>query len=85
MIRPQTCPICETELASNAAAQSPLFPFCCERCKLIDLHRWTEGKYAIIDPLTPEKLLEELAGGDLDALSDGDTPAPSDCDEPGND
>ncbi|MGE0374404.1 MAG: DNA gyrase inhibitor YacG [Planctomycetaceae bacterium] len=66
MIRPQTCPICDTELATNAATQSPLFPFCSKRCKMIDLYRWTEGKYAVVDLLTPERLLDEMAGFDPD-------------------
>jgi len=50
MIRPQTCPICNTELAI-APAQSAHFPFCSQRCKQIDMHRWCEGKYAILEPL----------------------------------
>lgn len=66
MIRPQTCPICGKELATNAAAQSPLFPFCSERCKLIDLHRWTEGQYAVVEPLTPERMIEELSKNESD-------------------
>ncbi|MBX3437898.1 MAG: DNA gyrase inhibitor YacG, partial [Planctomycetaceae bacterium] len=52
MIRPQTCPICDAELTTNAATQSPLFPFCSKRCKMIDLSRWMEGKYAVVEPLT---------------------------------
>ncbi len=71
MIRPQTCPICDTELVTNAATLSPLFPFCCERCKLIDLHRWTEGKYAVVEPLTPERMPEEMRGDDPEAFEDG--------------
>ena len=23
------------------------FPFCCDRCKLIDLGRWLDGKYQV--------------------------------------
>ncbi len=71
MIRPQTCPICDTELATNAATQSPLFPFCSKRCKLIDLYRWTEGQYSVIEPLTPERMFEELANDDPEAFEDG--------------
>ena len=26
---------------------NPWRPFCCERCKLIDLGQWAEGRYAI--------------------------------------
>ncbi len=58
MIGPQTCPICNAELPHDAAESSPLFPFCSQRCKQIDLYRWTEGKYAIVEPLTPDRLAE---------------------------
>ncbi len=56
MIRPQTCPICEKELAADAGLNSPLFPFCSQRCKDVDLYRWGEGKYQIVEPLKPEHL-----------------------------
>lgn len=65
MIRLPTCPICEEELPASAAADSPVFPFCSSRCKQIDLLRWCEGKYAFVDPLTIEKLAEELPDSDL--------------------
>lgn len=64
MIRLPTCPICEKELPASAAADSPVFPFCSKRCKQIDLLRWCEGKYAVVDPLTIERLAEELADPD---------------------
>lgn len=59
MIRPQVCPICNAELAPESGAESPHFPFCSERCQQVDLLRWSEGRYAIVDPLTPEQALEE--------------------------
>jgi endogenous inhibitor of DNA gyrase (YacG/DUF329 family) len=64
-----TCAVCGVELPMNAAAESPLFPFCSRRCKQIDLLRWTQGKYAITEPLTLERLLEEQARTDLDQES----------------
>jgi endogenous inhibitor of DNA gyrase (YacG/DUF329 family) len=67
MIRPQTCPICDKELPFDAAQQSPLFPFCSTRCKQIDLYRWTEGHYAIVETLTPERLMDHLGEDDPDA------------------
>ena len=60
MVRPITCPICDAQLAVAATTESPLFPFCSKRCKQIDLLRWTEGRYAIADSLTPDRLVEEL-------------------------
>jgi endogenous inhibitor of DNA gyrase (YacG/DUF329 family) len=47
-------------MAADAIA-SPLFPFCSVRCKQVDLWRWCEGKYAVVDALTPERLAENLS------------------------
>lgn len=41
------CPICKTEVVPPDPNVSSLFPFCSERCKLIDLGRWLSGKYQI--------------------------------------
>ena len=43
------CPICKKPVAEPAERGSPPphFPFCGERCKLIDLGRWLDGKYQI--------------------------------------
>lgn len=46
------CPICKTPVSDDDAQQPRTFPFCSERCKLIDLGRWLDGKYQIpvVDP-----------------------------------
>ena len=42
------CPICKTPVdESQAGKPGSYFPFCSERCKLIDLGRWLGGKYQI--------------------------------------
>ena len=41
-----------------------LFPFCCERCRLIDLGNWSAEKYVISRPAFDEELLEELLNDD---------------------
>ena len=41
------CPVCKTEVREPDLSRNPLFPFCSERCKLIDLGRWLNGKYQI--------------------------------------
>jgi hypothetical protein len=69
---PQTCPICAQELPAGAATDSSLFPFCSRRCKQIDLLRWTQGKYAITEPLTLEKLLQEQARVAGDGMAAGE-------------
>jgi len=42
------CPICRKEVTRD----NPEFPFCSERCRLIDLGNWASGKYVISTPLT---------------------------------
>jgi endogenous inhibitor of DNA gyrase (YacG/DUF329 family) len=42
------CPICKRAVDEAAKGrQGSSFPFCSERCKLIDLGRWLSGKYQI--------------------------------------
>ena len=46
------CPICKKEVDelrddSPRDGATSYFPFCSERCKLIDLGRWLGGKYQI--------------------------------------
>jgi endogenous inhibitor of DNA gyrase (YacG/DUF329 family) len=45
------CPICKTLTDS---ASSPDFPFCSERCKLIDLGNWASEKYVVSETLFDE-------------------------------
>lgn len=42
------CPTCQKPVQPPAAG-TPIgnFPFCSDRCKLIDLGRWLDGKYQI--------------------------------------
>ena len=45
------CPVCKKEAR---CADNPAYPFCSERCKLIDLGAWLEGKYVIPgEPVSP--------------------------------
>ena len=41
------CPICNQSAAWEG---NPFRPFCSERCKLIDLDSWLEGRYRISAP-----------------------------------
>jgi endogenous inhibitor of DNA gyrase (YacG/DUF329 family) len=45
-----------------AETPAPFYPFCSERCRQVDLLRWSKGQYAIVEPLTPERLASELPG-----------------------
>lgn len=40
-----TCPICR--LAVPKGRENPAFPFCSDRCKVIDLGKWLSGDYRI--------------------------------------
>jgi hypothetical protein len=43
------CPICKKPVTDDdpPPGQQSYFPFCSERCKLVDLGRWMNGKYQI--------------------------------------
>jgi endogenous inhibitor of DNA gyrase (YacG/DUF329 family) len=51
------CPICHKALWAPDRQDHPrsrYFPFCSERCKLIDLGAWFDGNYRIGSPTGPE-------------------------------
>ena len=56
--RPRTlrCPTCK----AIVLASEEHFPFCCDRCRLIDLGKWASGAYRISSPIHDPELLEEL-------------------------
>ncbi len=43
------CPTCKKPVPDDppAAGQPSYYPFCSDRCKLIDLGKWLDGKYQI--------------------------------------
>jgi endogenous inhibitor of DNA gyrase (YacG/DUF329 family) len=47
------CPICGKAFEVARLDDLPTFPFCSDRCKLIDLGRWIDGDYAIPGPPAP--------------------------------
>ena len=64
MVRAPSCPICKTTVAPDTHEKT--FPFCSERCRNVDLFRWAEGRYALVEPLTPDKLAEIELQDELD-------------------
>jgi uncharacterized protein len=42
------CPICKKSVKSTDTD----FPFCSDRCRLIDLGKWASGQYVISSPVT---------------------------------
>jgi endogenous inhibitor of DNA gyrase (YacG/DUF329 family) len=60
------CPICKQSVVWEG---NPFRPFCSERCKLIDLDNWLEGRYRVSAPLDPD---EEIAAEDTPPATEGE-------------
>jgi len=56
------CPICKKPVTSQDAE----FPFCGERCRLIDLGKWASGAYVISSPVQDTNEALEDSSGDSD-------------------
>ena len=48
------CPNCGARVVRGAARRAPFFPFCSERCKLLDLGKWFDEEHRIEQPLGPD-------------------------------
>ncbi len=70
-MRSMRCPTCKQSVEAGARFR----PFCCERCKLIDLGRWLDGSYAIPgEPASDEELSEDLLSQDPHDSHEGQDP-----------
>lgn len=56
------CPTCKKPVAVGAED----FPFCSDRCRLLDLGKWASGDYRVSSPILDPDLLEELEHGELE-------------------
>ena len=45
-------------------AEKSAFPFCSERCRQVDLLRWSKGEYQIVEPLAPPAFEEEASSSE---------------------
>jgi endogenous inhibitor of DNA gyrase (YacG/DUF329 family) len=50
------CPICRKQ---EVKLGEPEFPFCSERCRMVDLGNWASEKYAIPGPGVSEQQSDE--------------------------
>jgi endogenous inhibitor of DNA gyrase (YacG/DUF329 family) len=59
------CPICKKLFAKPASDEpsAKYLPFCSDRCQLIDLGRWLDGKYQI--PVADPQPEHDSADSDL--------------------
>ena len=46
-----SCPTCGKRVEYRGPAANPHFPFCSERCKLVDLGKWLDEEHRIEEPL----------------------------------
>jgi endogenous inhibitor of DNA gyrase (YacG/DUF329 family) len=53
-----TCPICDKVMEGESSAAWPHFPFCSDRCRLIDLGRWLGETYRIAPASAEEGAIE---------------------------
>ena len=58
MVRKQNCPTCGKTFSLKQGEPLAYFPFCSDRCKLVDLGRWFDGGYVIL----PDGLSQETQG-----------------------
>ena len=63
-LRSLRCPICRKIVLRI----DPEYPFCSERCRMIDLGKWASGGYVISTPITDPEMLES-AGSSPEADS----------------
>jgi uncharacterized protein len=60
------CPSCRTLVLKG----SENYPFCSDRCRLIDLGKWASGGYVISTRITDPEMLENLEGSKRPAEED---------------
>ncbi len=52
------CPVCHKIIGTSGTEKAEVtkfFPFCCERCKLIDLGAWLDAEYKIVSQQPSEE------------------------------
>lgn len=54
-VRSLRCPTCR----AIVLRKDPDFPFCSERCRLIDLGKWASGAYVISHPVSDPEAIGE--------------------------
>jgi len=62
------CPTCKAIVLRTDVQ----FPFCSDRCRLIDLGKWASGGYRISSPVLDPELLEEIDSPPPRTQSDDD-------------
>lgn len=56
-----TCPICESPCPPRSRNKS--YPFCSNRCQMVDLGRWLDGDYRIPGEPASDIVASDMPGG----------------------
>ncbi len=78
MIRPHRCPVCDKEFVASEKQPETFFPFCSSRCRSIDLFRWWDGRYRIVEDLDPQTAELLAQDPELSSESSNDGPCRND-------
>lgn len=70
MIKPHRCPICEKQFPASEEPGQSNFPFCSKRCRNVDLFRWFDGRYQVVEEVDP--MVAEFLKQDPDIKVEGE-------------
>ena len=65
------CPICKRTVLSTIGETGEAFPFCSERCRLIDLGNWASESYKVPAPLSDMEEIPCKAGEEKNIAAAG--------------
>jgi endogenous inhibitor of DNA gyrase (YacG/DUF329 family) len=63
------CPTCRTIVQ----AKDEYYPFCTDRCRMIDLGKWASGAYKISSPILDPEVLEGISDGQVRQTESSDS------------
>lgn len=66
------CPSCRALVTK----EDEFFPFCSDRCRLIDLGKWASGAYRISSPILDPEVMEDVANQRLRGEDEDDERKP---------
>ncbi len=55
VIQPVTCPVCRQTVDDPSSCRT--MPFCSDRCRRVDFFRWWDGRYVIVEELSPDAII----------------------------
>jgi endogenous inhibitor of DNA gyrase (YacG/DUF329 family) len=62
-------------------AKDEHYPFCTDRCRMIDLGKWASGAYKISSPILDPEVLEGISGGQVPQTDQSDSQSDDNWDE----